>query len=332
MSDIEDEEFRKQMEVQRLAFERQFGSLEEMGYEDETKKEESDDTEESEYEEKIPVENSSESESEAEEFDSDIEVDVNEQHIKKEPVVKKGPKVISFGSTIKDEVDVFSGVKLTDKMIKEMQNTKKKAVLNHKKNNKPELEDDEYDEETERKNLQNDIELQNFIRDSHLLNSFGGSNFNSSKDVVGKARMKVMESQMKALVSQNKHISNKNKVGIVDGLEKVPINIRKGMITKHKKRIDNYEANAKDNGIVLAKQAKGSFRKIDFTYKKDIERRIGKGVKADMGKNNIMRDKGLKINAIGRSSRNGLVISKNEIKRVTGDGQNRGRGKKGKRK
>ena len=120
-------------------------------------------------------------------------------------------------------------------------------------------------------------------------------------------------------------------MGIVDKLEKVPVNIRKGMISKHKKRIDKYEADAKDNGIVLARQAKGSFRKIDFTYKKDIERRIGKGVKADMGKGQVMRDKGLKINAIGRSSRNGLVISKNEIKKVTGEVYNR-KGKNGKRK
>lgn len=326
MSDIEDDEFKRQMEIQRLAFERQFGSLEEMGFEDETKKQESDVSSET-SEEEISAESagSSSGESEQEEFDSDLELDVEEQHDVEPAVSKKAPKVISFGNTIKDEVDKFSGVKLTDKMIKQMQNTKKPPSKE-----KPDHQSDDYDEETERKNLQNDIELQNFIRDSHLLNSFGGSNFNSSKDVVGKARMKVMESQMKTLISHNNHISNKNKSNIVDKLEKVPVNIRKGMINKHKKRIEKYEADARDNGIVLAKQAKGAFRKIDFTYKKDIERRIGKGIKADMGKNSVMRDKGLKINAIGRSSRNGLVISKNEIKKVTGEYSNRNRGKKGK--
>lgn len=324
MSDIEDDEFKRQMEIQRLAFERQFGSLEEMGFEDETQKQESDDSSEPEEEDSAESAASSSGESEHEEFDSDLEFDVEQQEA--EPIVsKKAPKVISFGNTIKDEVDKFSGVKLTDKMIKQMQNTK-----NQPSKESPHHQSDDYDEETERKNLQNDIELQNFIRDSHLLNSFGGSNFNSSKDVVGKARMKVMESQMKTLVSHNSHISNKNKTHIVDKLEKVPVNIRKGMINKHKKRIEKYEADARDNGIVLAKQAKGAFRKIDFTYKKDIERRIGKGVKADMNKSSAMRDKGLKINAIGRSSRNGLVISKNEIKKVTGEYSNRNRGKKSK--
>lgn len=327
MSDIEDDEFKRQMEIQRLAFERQFGSLEEMGFEDETKKPESDTSSESEEEEEDSegLAQSGSGESEHEEFDSDLELDVEEQHDAEPVVRKKEPKVISFGNTIKDEVDQFSGVKLTEKMIKQMQNTKKQASKE-----KPDHQSDDYDEETERKNLQNDIELQNFIRDSHLLNSFGGSNFNSSKDVVGKARMKVMESQMKTLISHNNHISNKSKTNIVDKLEKVPVNIRKGMISKHKKRIEKYEADARDNGIVLAKQAKGAFRKIDFTYKKDIERRIGKGIKANMSKNSVMRDKGLKINAIGRSSRNGLVISKNEIKKVTGDYSNRNRGKKGK--
>lgn len=324
MSDTEDDEFKKQMEVQRLAFERQFGSLEEMGFEDETKRQESDVSTDS-SEEEESTESGSEK-SEHEEFDSDLELDIEEQHDTIEPIVsKKEPKVISFGNSIKDEVDKFSGVKLTDKMIKEMQNKKKQPSKEQ-----PDHQSDDYDEDTERKNLQNDIELQNFIRDSHLLNSFGGSNFNSSKDVVGKARMKVMESQMKTLISSNNHISNKNKANLVDKLEKVPVNIRKGMINKHKKRIEKYEADARDNGIVLAKQAKGSFRKIDFTYKKDIERRIGKGIKADMSKNNVMRDKGLKINAIGRSSRNGLVISKNEIKKVTGEYNNKSRGKKGK--
>ena len=346
-SDSNDAEFQKQMELQRLAFEKQFGSLEEMGFEDETKKEEDEEASsndnESESNSEVEdyklgiIENSDEevSSENEEPFDSDMEMDLKEQeNIIEEKQPKRQPKVISFGDSIKDEVDTFSRVKLTDKIIKKMQNKQKPNVTNSskknrsKKNNDNEEEEEDDDDEIERKNLQNDIELQNFIRDSHLLNSFGGSESNMSNDVVGKARMKVMESQMKNLVSQNKHISNKNKTRIVDKIEKVPVNIRKGMIQKHMKRINKFEEDAKDNGIVLAKQSKGSFRKIDFTYKKDIERRIGKGIKSKISNAPVMRDKGLRINAIGRSTRNGLIISKNDINKINGE-INKSRNRKG---
>ena len=342
-SDSNDAEFQKQMELQRLAFEKQFGSLEEMGFEDETKKEENEEASSSDNESESNsevedyklgnIENSDEelSSENEEPFDSDMEMDLKEQeNIIEEKQPKRQPKVISFGDSIKDEVDTFSRVKLTDKIIKKMQNKQKPNVTNSSKknNSKKNNEDEEDDDEIERKNLQNDIELQNFIRDSHLLNSFGGSESNMSNDVVGKARMKVMESQMKNLVNQNKHISNKNKTRIVDKIEKVPVNIRKGMIQKHMKRINKFEEDAKDNGIVLAKQSKGSFRKIDFTYKKDIERRIGKGIKSKISNTPVMRDKGLRINAIGRSTRNGLIISKNDINKINGE-INKSRNRKG---
>ncbi|XBW34571.1 hypothetical protein QEN19_000134 [Hanseniaspora menglaensis] len=342
MSDSESE-FQSQMDLQRLAFERQFGSLEEMGFDDETRKNESEDSissgnesenESAELELNITRDSDEDTFSENEAFfDSDIEMDLNEHSekndVSREVKSKKQPRVISFGSTINDEIDKFSSTKLTDKIIKKMQNKQKPKTGKITKKNSKQAEDSEDEEESERKNLQNDVDLQNFIRDSHLLNSFGGSDFNSSSDVMGKARMKVMESQMKNLVSQNHHISKKNKNNIVDKLEKVPLHIRKGMIDKHVKRINKYEEDAKDNGIVLAKQAKGAFRKINFTYKQDIERRIGKGIKSKIDKTPVMRDKGLRINAVGRSTRNGLVISKNDISRINGE-INKKRGKGGK--
>lgn len=335
-------EFEQQLQLQRLAFERQFGTLEEMGFEDATKNAESEEEEEEadassseDLEDKLSLNNHS---SDDNEQDSENEVSVGSTtrrhknlNIAAETNKQKGPKVISFGDALQNDVDNGSRIKLTESIIKKMQNKNKPQPP--KKRNAAEEASDKEEEEAERKNMQNDIELQNFIRDSHLLNSFGGSDVNSSSDVVGKARMKVMESQMKNLVSQNNHISQKNKNRLVDGLEKVPVNIRKGMITKHMKRISKYEEDAKDNGIVLAKQAKGSYRKLEFTYKKDIERRIGKGIKSKINKAPVIRDKGLRISAVGRSTRNGLIISKNDINKINGDINKRGKkGTHGKRR
>lgn len=326
-------EFEKQLQLQRLAFERQFGTLEEMGFDDATKKAESEEELDSASNDEFEDESASQDDSSAaEETGSENEASLGSNTRRHEKVSstpetqpQRGPKVISFGDALQNNVDNASRIKLTDTIIKKMQNKNKPQTL--KKKTRAEEASDNEEEEVERKNMQNDIELQNFIRDSHLLNSFGGSDFNSSSDVVGKARMKVMESQMKNLVSQNNHISQKNKNRLVDGLEKVPVNIRKGMVSKHMKRISKYEEDAKDNGIVLAKQAKGTYRKLEFTYKKDIERRIGKGTKSKISKTPVMRDKGLRISAVGRSTRNGLIISKNEISRINGDNSNRGKGK-----
>ena len=86
----------------------------------------------------------------------------------------------------------------------------------------------------------------------------------------------------------------------------------------HLKRIKKYEQEAAEGGIVLSKVKKGQFRKIESTYKKDIERRIGGSIKTRDKEKATKRERGLKISSVGRSTRNGLIVSKRDIARISG--------------
>ncbi|CAI4928036.1 CGH_3_HP_G0030770.mRNA.1.CDS.1 [Saccharomyces cerevisiae] len=130
--------------------------------------------------------------------------------------------------------------------------------------------------------------------------------------VIGKARSCTLEMRLNRLSRVNGHQDKINK------LEKVPMHIRRGMIDKHVKRIKKYEQEAAEGGIVLSKVKKGQFRKIESTYKKDIERRIGEALRPGIKKKLPKRERGLKISSVGRSTRNGLIVSKRDIARISG--------------
>jgi len=130
--------------------------------------------------------------------------------------------------------------------------------------------------------------------------------------VSGKSRMRTLEMRLGQLSETNGHNNKINK------LEKVPMQIRRGMIKKHVGRIKQYEQDAADGGIILSKVKKGQFRKIEATYKKDIERRIGQSIKSQDKERQTKRQRGLKIQSVGRSTRNGLIISKDDISRIGG--------------
>lgn len=328
------------LEAQRKAFEEQFGSLESMGFEDKTKQVDasSDDNSSQMENDGSKNEDSNVSEnSENENVDDDEleeSVSENENEEKNNNVLPKTkansrpkPKVFKFDTN--DDNDYIPISKKEQKLIRSGKTLKQ---LNDKLIRQQEMEskgkkDSPEDENAEQDNLQNDLELQRFLQESHLLNTFSQQTSGADltlktmdsvayqdTEVMGKARMRTLEGRLNNISSLNKVKSAK--------LEKVPMNIRKGMINKHRERISTYEQEARDGGIILSKVKKGQFRKIDATYKKDIERRIGTSIKADDIERNQRRQRGLKIHSVGKSTRNGLIISKEDIARINNSGNN----------
>ena len=269
------------------------------------------------------------------EFTGFSEEETNEHSLLVKPKMNK-PKVIKFDGP----TDTYIAPSNKEKKLLSSGKTLIHAIV---KEQEQEDRDDKKDlnENLEEENLQNDIELQQFLRESHLLSAFSnassgvtsgvgltlegmhGSNSDTiayqDDQVIGKARSRTLEMRLKHLSKVNGHTSKISK------LEKVPIQVRKGMIEKHKERIKRYEQDAAEGGIVLSRVKKGQFRKIESTYKKDIERRIGESIKKKDEERMAKRERGLKINTIGRSTRNGLIVSKDEIERIGGGGM-RGRG------
>lgn len=172
------------------------------------------------------------------------------------------------------------------------------------------------------KDMKDDIELQRLLSESHLLKNLADSRRISkgesgaeltlktlNEPLIGKSRVRTLDSRIDQLARIN---GDERKL---EKLEKMPMNMRKGMIEAQKRRIEKYEKEARENGIVLAKNRKGAFRQLEndrsFIAKDKI---IGKG---NIQKNR-MRDRGLKIQSVGRSTRNGLVLSSSDISKIQG--------------
>ncbi|QLQ80530.1 hypothetical protein HG537_0D05310 [Torulaspora globosa] len=255
------------LEIQRRAFESQFGSLESMGFQDKTKNQ-AESENENESENESDSENGSESESESDGESGEPQ-----------------PRVIRFNELRDDYVP---------------SSKKEQRLLRSGKPLRAAPDDDD-----ERQNLKNDIELQRFLKESNLLSALDDSN-------AGKARSRTLEMRLRELSETNGSETKLNK------LEKMPIQIRKGMVAKHLQRIKKHETEAHAGGVVLSRVKRGQFRKIDKTYRNDLERRIGTSIKTRQSLSNKPRQRGLKINTVGKSTRNGLVITKNEIARVNG--------------
>lgn len=303
-----------QLEAQRLAFESQFGSLESMGFQDKTKS--------------ITQEEASTSESDAEasavssepahgseefsgdEYDSELDDGRVEEAL--QPSASRAPRVVSFKNA--HSYDEFRPSKKEQRLVRSGKAPRVVSETSGKPTAAPESDDDETE------NLQNDIELQRFLKESHLLSAFQG-NSDSHEDLHGKARARTMEARLQSL-SQINAVKNRK-------LEKMPMNVRKGMVQKHVGRISKHEAEARDAGTVLSRVRNGEFRRIDATYTRDIERRIGRGTSAaasaNSGSTGNARQRGLKIHSVGRTTRHGLKISASEIARVTGGPKNRRR-------
>lgn len=146
--------------------------------------------------------------------------------------------------------------------------------------------------ETE-EDLKQDYELQRLIEESEILKNardYSGADisFGDPMEQIGKARLKIMEKRLEDAGAKKRKAN-------------IPMNIAKGMKAKQSERAAKYKEYARDAGIVTAKDKK---------VKKEVK-----------------RDRGLKINSIGRSSAHGVHLSKDEIARV----QRKGKGKKFKR-
>lgn len=300
-----DDEYMKQLEAQRLAFEAQFGTLESMGFEDKTKNAHSDDDDDnvsqSESEDEKESESASGSDTSFYGFDeieeSDLEEDLPE---KKQPV--RQPRVVKF----QEEQNEYKPSKKEQRLIRSGKAPTVRALETAGQNA---AADSDSDSDQERDNLRNDIELQRFLKESHLISAF-----QTDKDTIhdselhGKARARTLETRLQSL-SQINAVQHKN-------LESMPMNIRKGMIKKHTGRITKYEQEARDAGTVLSRVSRGEFRRIESTYKNDIERRIGRGkLKKRSG---AIRDFGLKVQSVGHSTRNGLKLSAADIAKIKG--------------
>ncbi|ODV58256.1 Faf1p ASCRUDRAFT_77962 [Ascoidea rubescens DSM 1968] len=179
----------------------------------------------------------------------------------------------------------------------------------------------------EMENLKNDVQLQKLLSESHILSSGILSNTYSGVDVtlktinenfhdgqpVGKLKLKAMHQKLSNLSED----SSRKK------LDKVPMKIRKEMKKKQIQRIQNHESMAKEGGIVLAKNKKYELRDLDLSNSSKITLKSDKIGKYTLGKKqlkekNKVRSRGLKINSLGKFTKNGLQLSKKDIDRIYG--------------
>jgi hypothetical protein len=162
---------------------------------------------------------------------------------------------------------------------------------------------DPKEESEEQLNLDNDLALQRLIKESHILAEAGLSGVDISTGITGRARHKTLDLRLDEL----------GLAGAKTG--QMPMKMRKGMVAKQAQRKERHIREAKEAGIVLARETK-----------KELP--LGKRDKSKW------RERGLKINSVGRETRNGLFISKSEISKYTGtsSGSSGGKRKGGKRR
>lgn len=314
------------MAVQRRNFEAQFGSLETLGFEDKSKRRSTahvrDNRDEAEGDEAESDEMSFGGFSDSDDSGSESPESDSESQSEEEPA----PKIIRLDDnfstapviTKKDQKLLRSGRAPTMAEIEEKNRKLEKISAKQAQQNKKEDED----------NLENDMKLQRLLQESHILSNqlqFSGADLTlltiDYEEPTGKARKKALTSRIRNLAS-----TNSSTEGLPKTLEKMPMSMRKGMIKSRDRKVAKYEQEAKDAGIILSKVKKGELRQLDHgrgsTFASD---RLGSG-KKDTKR---VRDRGLQINSVGRSTRNGLVISKDEISRINSQGKTQERkGKK----
>lgn len=318
-----DDDYMKALEIQRRNFEAQFGSIEDMGYKDKSKAQDKDcDEEDSDSEEdNIPnhLTKDSDDEDDFSGFGSNASLSSDEEEDDEESEQEVKPKVIKINDSFStpppsitnaERKIVRSGRAPTlAEMAKKEQELSK---MTKKQQAKAAKEDDE--------NLENDLKLQRLLKESHILANqldYSGADLTLQtidyEDPTGKARRRALDSRIRSLAANSSSTG-----GLPKTLEKMPMNMRKGMIKSNERKVAQYEQEAKDAGIILSKVKKGDFRDLNqgkgSTSSSD---RLGTGNKVEKKH----RQKGLKINAVGRSTRNGLVISQNDIDRINNKGK-----------
>lgn len=165
-------------------------------------------------------------------------------------------------------------------------------------------------------NLENDLKLQRLLKESHILahnmEHSGADLTLQTIDVdapVGNARRRILEQRIRQVSAVH---SSTN--GLPRTLQKMPMKLRKSLIQARAEKVKAYEQEARDAGIVLSKLKKGQLRDIDQgTGATPALDRLGFGTKQKAKP----RDRGLKIQSVGKSTRNGLRISQHEFNRIS---------------
>ncbi|QPG74182.1 hypothetical protein FOA43_001506 [Brettanomyces nanus] len=180
--------------------------------------------------------------------------------------------------------------------------------------------------EEDKQDMKNDLELQRLLDESHILAGdhgfsgadvgFSGADVGFQDEVMGNSRVRTLDSRMQKLAEANQ--AHKHK------LENMPMNYRKGMVKAQLKRISKYEEEAHEAGIILAKSRKGEFRRIGDDGTTSFTERIGSGMK----KQSRMRDRGLRVNTVGKATSHGVLLSKHDLHKITGGDKKKRKGRK----
>lgn len=319
---MSDDEYMRSLEIQRRNFERQFGSLESLGYQDksavaEDADSDSDDfggfSEVSEHSGQSSSESDSDSENDRHRSDSEDVSDSESEYESEQPQVVK----------IKDSHLPVIQSKADKKMARlgraptlgEIENKNRELEkLTKKQQAKAAKEDAD--------NLENDLKLQRLLSESHILAhnmDFSGADLTLQtldyEAPIGNARRRILDQRIRQAAAVNSSTK-----GLPKKLEKMPMNMRKGMISARERRVAEYEREARQAGIVLSKVKKGELRNLDSGRGATVASdRLGVGKK----QTKRVRDRGLRIHSVGKSTRNGLRISQQEIDRVTNKGKKR---------
>lgn len=296
------DDYMKALEIQRRNFEKQFGNLEDMGFVDKSKAESESLSEEEEA--------SSQSESEDEKDEKEGSSESSESEYESEEEVR--PKVVRL-----EENHIPTQASKEDKKLLRKGRAPTLAELEKRKADAEKLTKKQQAQaaKEDSENLDNDLKLQRLLSESHILahnmEHLGADLTMQTIDYeapVGNARRRILDQRIRAASA-----TNSSTKGLPAKLEKMPMKLRKGIINARERRVADYEKDARDAGIVLSKVKKGQLRDLELgkgaTASSD---RLGVGKK----QKNRIRDRGLKIHSVGKSTRNGLRISKEEISRI----------------
>lgn len=304
-----DDDYMKALEIQRRNFEKQFGNLEDMGFVDKSKDVEAlsdEDVQNSDSEDESGSEDdeAGEDDGEVSQSESEPESEESEDDVKPK-VVRLEDNHIPTQASKADKKLLRKGRAPT---LAELEKRKAEAEkLTRKQQAQAAKEDSE--------NLDNDLKLQRLLSESHILAhnmEHSGADLTMQtidyEAPVGNARRRILDQRIRAASATNSRTK-----GLPEKLEKMPMKLRKGIIGARERRVADYEREAREAGIVLSKVKKGQLRELELgkgaTASSD---RLGVGKK----QKNRIRDRGLKIQSVGKSTRNGLRISPEEISRI----------------
>lgn len=299
---VEDAEKEYQRKM-RQAFEAQFGQVDGVGA-----SEEDGEAGESENE----SENESGSDVNNEEFDDDEDLEELSKTYVEQPSdddmgsssdeedaaesADEGPVVVKFLGSDRSTRDMRAKAEKKSFMnsktpLSELQKEEKEK--NEKKPRQPQTKEEE---EEEKEDLQNDVALQRLITESSILHEQAAKSQFSGADIsflddgpIGRARLRTLETRIENLGGRK-----------IPHQKNMPMLTRRFVKARFDKKVKDEQDHAKEAGIILAKTAP-----VDDRW-------------AVRKKKTVKRDRGLKINSVGKSTAGGIFISNSDIKKYGG--------------